>query len=65
MAVLLRPDPGGCTKTPLLWGRHCTAAGGHGEWSVEGISMAGRAPATHLWHLSVTMSNAVFGQDLL
>lgn len=36
MAVLLRPDPGGCTKTPLLWGRHRIAAGGHGEWSVEG-----------------------------
>lgn len=70
MAVLLRPDPGGCTKTPLLWGRHCTAAGGHGEWSVEvppwsvvSTSIAGRAPAPPLWHLLVTMGSAMFGQD--
>lgn len=42
LAVLLRPDPGGCTKTPLLWGGHRVAAGGHGEWHVAGSSVAGR-----------------------
>jgi len=45
MAVLLRPDPGGRAKTSLLWGRHCVAAGGHGEWHVGGTSVAGRARA--------------------
>lgn len=48
MAVLLRPDPGGCTKTPLLRGRHRVAAGGHGEWHVEVTSMAGRRLAPPL-----------------
>lgn len=45
VAVLLRPDPGGCPKTPLLWGGHRVAAGGHGEHHTEGTSVAGRARA--------------------
>lgn len=59
MAVLLRPDPCGCAKTPLLWGRHCAAAGGHGEWRMEGASPAGRARVPPVWHLLVATGNTV------
>lgn len=60
MAVLLRPDPGGCAKTPLLWRRHCVAAGGHGEWHMEGTSTDGRARASPVWCLLVVTGNTVF-----